>query len=303
MGVRVSRVLTYVAGPVGYRGGPWSTHSRGLPACACSSTGSFKRKAMDYAYYPYAYCDHPYPYCEGCLPAHAVPRPVQVGAEGDGLLVPRQLLEGAAAVAGRCPVGPSRHGPSRRSHHAKWDQPHSKWERPKQWPPQVGTGAAHGSHPAAIRVCLLCVFSERLLERTWRPQDQTIRKVALRQQRLLRLSIPLLRLSIPLLRLSIPLSQDQTIREVALRQQRQPCPWIVYTCGPMGAGKGYALSWMSAQGRGAAWWRCNRCNVAHARTRSHAHARTHIHVHTQARTRIQTRRRTQRAKEEKVTKK
>ena len=93
------------------------------------------------------------------------------------------------------------------------------------------------------------MFSERLLERTWRPQDQTIRKVALRQQRLLRLSIPLLRLSIPLLRLSIPLSQDQTIREVALRQQRQPCPWIVYTCGPMGAGKGYALSWMSAQGR------------------------------------------------------
>ena len=28
----------------------------------------------------------------------------------------------------------------------------------------------------------------------------------------------------------------------------QVSPWIVFTCGPMGAGKGYVLSWMSRHG-------------------------------------------------------
>eukprot|EP00301_Raphidiophrys_heterophryoidea_P022329 c6513_g1_i2.p1 GENE.c6513_g1_i2~~c6513_g1_i2.p1 ORF type:complete len:622 (+),score=132.55 c6513_g1_i2:100-1866(+) len=39
--------------------------------------------------------------------------------------------------------------------------------------------------------------------------------------------------------------QDSAVLAVAYRSDPQPCPWIVYTCGPMGAGKGYALSWMS----------------------------------------------------------
>merc|ERR1712176_1303424 len=32
------------------------------------------------------------------------------------------------------------------------------------------------------------------------------------------------------------------------RTQKQPAPWLVYTCGPMGVDKGYALEWMSKMG-------------------------------------------------------
>ena len=42
--------------------------------------------------------------------------------------------------------------------------------------------------------------------------------------------------------------QDHAIQTVVARTERQGNPWIVYTCGPMGAGKGYALSWMSRNG-------------------------------------------------------
>ncbi|KAL1507417.1 hypothetical protein AB1Y20_008258 [Prymnesium parvum] len=42
--------------------------------------------------------------------------------------------------------------------------------------------------------------------------------------------------------------QDQAILSVVARTKPKPTPWIVYTCGPMGAGKGYALSWMSKHG-------------------------------------------------------
>jgi len=38
------------------------------------------------------------------------------------------------------------------------------------------------------------------------------------------------------------------LTEILSISEPQPCPWIVYTCGPMGAGKGYALSWMSEKG-------------------------------------------------------
>ena len=30
--------------------------------------------------------------------------------------------------------------------------------------------------------------------------------------------------------------------------ESRPGRWVVYTCGPMGAGKGYVLSWMSKHG-------------------------------------------------------
>lgn len=39
--------------------------------------------------------------------------------------------------------------------------------------------------------------------------------------------------------------QDHAIRTVITRTQPQPTPWLVYTCGPMGVGKGYTLAWMS----------------------------------------------------------
>ena len=39
--------------------------------------------------------------------------------------------------------------------------------------------------------------------------------------------------------------QDTVIRAAVTRTDPQPAPWVVYTCGPAGAGKGYALSWMS----------------------------------------------------------
>jgi hypothetical protein len=42
--------------------------------------------------------------------------------------------------------------------------------------------------------------------------------------------------------------QDAVIKRVAVRIESQPEPWVVYTCGAMGAGKGYALSYMSKIG-------------------------------------------------------
>eukprot|EP00050_Salpingoeca_kvevrii_P009904 m.5432 g.5432 ORF g.5432 m.5432 type:complete len:556 (+) comp2513_c0_seq1:125-1792(+) len=39
--------------------------------------------------------------------------------------------------------------------------------------------------------------------------------------------------------------QDDVIRNIAQRTEPQSRPWIVFTCGAMGAGKGYSLSWMS----------------------------------------------------------
>mmetsp|Transcript_100870 Transcript_100870/g.159028 ORF Transcript_100870/g.159028 Transcript_100870/m.159028 type:complete len:719 (+) Transcript_100870:115-2271(+) len=42
--------------------------------------------------------------------------------------------------------------------------------------------------------------------------------------------------------------QDSVISQVSERTAAQSNPWIVFTCGPMGAGKGYALSWMSTRG-------------------------------------------------------
>ena len=38
--------------------------------------------------------------------------------------------------------------------------------------------------------------------------------------------------------------QDDVIRSVVVKTKAQSQPWVVYTAGPMGAGKGYALSWM-----------------------------------------------------------
>eukprot|EP00403_Amphidinium_massartii_P000683 CAMPEP_0178377404 /NCGR_PEP_ID=MMETSP0689_2-20121128/3901_1 /TAXON_ID=160604 /ORGANISM="Amphidinium massartii, Strain CS-259" /LENGTH=693 /DNA_ID=CAMNT_0019997457 /DNA_START=134 /DNA_END=2211 /DNA_ORIENTATION=- len=42
--------------------------------------------------------------------------------------------------------------------------------------------------------------------------------------------------------------QDRAIKSVVQRTQLQADPWLVYTCGPMGVGKGYAMSWMSKHG-------------------------------------------------------
>lgn len=42
--------------------------------------------------------------------------------------------------------------------------------------------------------------------------------------------------------------QNAVVRGVVTRTEAQPRPWLVFTCGPMGAGKGYALSWMSEHG-------------------------------------------------------
>jgi hypothetical protein len=42
--------------------------------------------------------------------------------------------------------------------------------------------------------------------------------------------------------------QDKIIHSVVYKTAAQATPWIVYTCGPMGAGKGYALTWMSDNG-------------------------------------------------------
>lgn len=32
------------------------------------------------------------------------------------------------------------------------------------------------------------------------------------------------------------------------RTEAQARPWVIYTCGPMGVGKGHVLSWLSKQG-------------------------------------------------------
>lgn len=42
--------------------------------------------------------------------------------------------------------------------------------------------------------------------------------------------------------------QDAAIKSTISRTARQPAPWMVYTCGPMGVGKGFALDWMSKKG-------------------------------------------------------
>ena len=42
--------------------------------------------------------------------------------------------------------------------------------------------------------------------------------------------------------------QDQLVSNVCVRTVQQQRPWLVFTCGAMGAGKGYALNWMSKQG-------------------------------------------------------
>ena len=42
--------------------------------------------------------------------------------------------------------------------------------------------------------------------------------------------------------------QDSAINKVVVRTNPQPKPWIVFTCGPMGAGKGFVMSWMSTSG-------------------------------------------------------
>lgn len=39
--------------------------------------------------------------------------------------------------------------------------------------------------------------------------------------------------------------QDVLVHSVAYRSDPQPKPWMICTCGPMGAGKGYVLSWLS----------------------------------------------------------
>mmetsp|Transcript_10455 Transcript_10455/g.23492 ORF Transcript_10455/g.23492 Transcript_10455/m.23492 type:complete len:731 (+) Transcript_10455:46-2238(+) len=42
--------------------------------------------------------------------------------------------------------------------------------------------------------------------------------------------------------------QDNTVRSIMNHAKHMPAPWLVYTCGPMGAGKGFCLSWMSRRG-------------------------------------------------------
>jgi hypothetical protein len=42
--------------------------------------------------------------------------------------------------------------------------------------------------------------------------------------------------------------QDKVIDSVVRKVSPQSNPWIVYTCGPMAAGKGYCLTWMSQNG-------------------------------------------------------
>ena len=41
--------------------------------------------------------------------------------------------------------------------------------------------------------------------------------------------------------------QDEVIKS-SMHVVPQTDPWIVFTCGPMGAGKGYAIEWMAKQG-------------------------------------------------------
>ncbi|CAK0905347.1 unnamed protein product, partial [Prorocentrum cordatum] len=42
--------------------------------------------------------------------------------------------------------------------------------------------------------------------------------------------------------------QDEAIKSAVVRSSQQPAPWLVFTCGPMGVGKGYCVSWMSKKG-------------------------------------------------------
>jgi len=42
--------------------------------------------------------------------------------------------------------------------------------------------------------------------------------------------------------------QDGAIKSAVVRSSQQPAPWLVFTCGPMGVGKGYCVSWMSKHG-------------------------------------------------------
>lgn len=42
--------------------------------------------------------------------------------------------------------------------------------------------------------------------------------------------------------------QDDVLDTVVQRTVEQPTPWLVFTCGAMGVGKGYALGWMSSEG-------------------------------------------------------
>jgi len=42
--------------------------------------------------------------------------------------------------------------------------------------------------------------------------------------------------------------QDQLVQAVALRHAPVVRPWVVFTCGAMGAGKGYVLNWLSQNG-------------------------------------------------------
>mmetsp|Transcript_28246 Transcript_28246/g.84504 ORF Transcript_28246/g.84504 Transcript_28246/m.84504 type:complete len:540 (+) Transcript_28246:1106-2725(+) len=42
--------------------------------------------------------------------------------------------------------------------------------------------------------------------------------------------------------------QDTAVNSVVIRTVRQTQPWIVYTCGAMGCGKGFTMSWMSEHG-------------------------------------------------------
>ena len=42
--------------------------------------------------------------------------------------------------------------------------------------------------------------------------------------------------------------QDGALESVVQRTEPQPKPWLVFTCGGMGVGKGYALGWLSEQG-------------------------------------------------------
>lgn len=42
--------------------------------------------------------------------------------------------------------------------------------------------------------------------------------------------------------------QDEVLQSVVKRTVEQPLPWLVFTCGAMGVGKGFALGWMSSEG-------------------------------------------------------
>jgi len=42
--------------------------------------------------------------------------------------------------------------------------------------------------------------------------------------------------------------QDKILAPLIMRAEPQAHPWLIYTCGPMGVGKGHVLSWMSRNG-------------------------------------------------------